>query len=71
MTPTHLSNVIGFDDAPFERDHRGKVEVVGTVYAGLRFDGVLIGAVEKDGETMRPRPWPLWCADQDSPSMPG
>jgi endonuclease V-like protein UPF0215 family len=44
-----FSNIIGFDDCPFPQDHRGKVRVVGTVYAGLRFDGVLIGEVEKDG----------------------
>ncbi|MCF8025235.1 MAG: DUF99 family protein, partial [Desulfobacteraceae bacterium] len=44
-----LSNVAGFDDAPFDRAHRGNVSVVGTVYAELRFDGVLIGEIEKDG----------------------
>ena len=49
MGEKRFSNVVGFDDAPFARDHQGKVKVVGTVYAGLRFDGVLIGAVEKDG----------------------
>lgn len=43
------SNVAGFDDAPFDRDYQGRVPVVGTVYAGLRFDGVLLGEVEKDG----------------------
>ncbi len=49
MAEKHYSNVAGFDDAPFPRDYRGAVKVVGTVYAGLRFDGVLIGEVEKDG----------------------
>ena len=49
MAQKHLSNVIGFDDAPFTRHFQGKVKVVGAVYAGLRFDGVLIGEVEKDG----------------------
>ena len=44
-----FSNIIGFDDAPFPRDHTGRVKLVGAVYAGLRFDGVLIGDVEKDG----------------------
>lgn len=44
-----FSNVVGFDDAPFARDHKGGVKVVGAVYAGARFDGVLIGEVEKDG----------------------
>lgn len=49
-TPTRrLSNTIGFDDAPFARDHRGPVPIVGAVFADRRLDGVLIGAVEKDG----------------------
>jgi endonuclease V-like protein UPF0215 family len=50
MKRHRLSNVIGFDDAPFGRDDRGKVKIVGAVYANLRFDGVLIGEVEKDGD---------------------
>ncbi len=49
MAEKRYSNVIGFDDAPFDRDETGRVKVVGTVYAGLRFDGVLIGEVKKDG----------------------
>ncbi len=44
-----LSHVIGFDDAPFERTHRGDVLVVGAVYAGTRLEGVLSGKVGRDG----------------------
>jgi endonuclease V-like protein UPF0215 family len=44
-----FSNVIGFDDAPFPVGWVGNVKVVGTVYAKLRLNGVLIGEVEKDG----------------------
>jgi hypothetical protein len=44
-----LSHVIGFDDAPFARTHRGDVLVVGAVYAGDRLDGVLSGKVRRDG----------------------
>ena len=44
-----FSNVIGFDDAPFAKSHRGKVTVVGTVYAGTRLDGILVGRVQRDG----------------------
>ena len=47
--PAKLSCIIGFDDAPFAAGYLGKVKVVGTVYAGLRLDGVLVGEVEKDG----------------------
>ncbi|MFN2146622.1 MAG: DUF99 family protein [Anaerolineales bacterium] len=44
-----FSNIIGLDDCPFSQDFRGAVQVVGTVYAGLRLDGLLVGEVEKDG----------------------
>jgi len=43
------THVIGFDDAPFERSHRGDVLVVGAVYAGPRLEGVLSGKVRRDG----------------------
>lgn len=49
MAHKRFSNVIGFDDAPFPRDYRGAVKVVGAVFADLRFDGVLMGEIEKDG----------------------
>ena len=45
-TPSH---VIGFDDAPFRRDHRGDVLLVGAVFAGTRLDGVVSGRVRRDG----------------------
>ncbi|MDW8426673.1 MAG: DUF99 family protein [Meiothermus sp.] len=44
-----FSYVIGFDDFPFERHHRGNVRVVGVVYNGLRLEGVLSGQVRRDG----------------------
>jgi endonuclease V-like protein UPF0215 family len=43
------SHVIGFDDAPFSRNHRGDVLVVGTVFSGLRLEGILSGKVRRDG----------------------
>ena len=43
------SHVIGVDDAPFAREHRGDVRVVGTAYAGLRLEGVLSARVRRDG----------------------
>lgn len=42
-------NVIGFDDGPFLRNHRGSVLLVGTVCAGTRLDGVVSGRVTRDG----------------------
>jgi len=44
-----LSNVVGFDDAPFKRQHRGDVTVVGAVCSRTRLDGVLAGRVRRDG----------------------
>jgi hypothetical protein len=44
--PVH---VIGFDDAPFDRAHRGDVLVIGAVYAGTRLEGVISGTVRRDG----------------------
>jgi endonuclease V-like protein UPF0215 family len=42
-------NVIGFDDGPFARAHRGDVLLIGAVCAGTRLDGVLRGQVRRDG----------------------
>ena len=44
-----ITHVIGFDDAPFPRDHRGDVVVVGAAFAALRLEGVLTGKVRRDG----------------------
>ena len=45
-----FTTIAGFDDAPFPAGHEGSVQVVGTVYAGMKLNGVLIGEVEKDGQ---------------------
>ncbi len=47
--PRRFSHVIGLDDAPFERGHRGRVLVVATAFAGLRLEGVLSTRVRRDG----------------------
>jgi endonuclease V-like protein UPF0215 family len=45
-----LTNVVGFDDGPFERARRGgRVLLVGAVCARTRLDGVLAGRVRHDG----------------------
>lgn len=44
-----LANVVGFDDAPFVREHRGDVALVGVVCTRTRMDGVLVGKVRRDG----------------------
>ena len=49
MKRRSLSNVIGFDDSPFHRNHRGNIPIIGTVYAGLRFEGILKGVIRRDG----------------------
>jgi endonuclease V-like protein UPF0215 family len=48
-TPSRLSHLIGFDDGPFARAHRGDVRVVGAVFAKTRLDGVVSGRVRRDG----------------------
>ena len=41
---------IGFDDAPFERHQTEKVNISGIVCANTRFEGMVWGAVEVDGD---------------------
>ncbi|HZI17670.1 MAG TPA: DUF99 family protein [Pyrinomonadaceae bacterium] len=49
MAGKEIKSVVGFDDFPFAREHRGDVRVVGTIYTGARLDGVLSGRVRRDG----------------------
>jgi endonuclease V-like protein UPF0215 family len=44
-----FSNVIGIDDAPFDRGHRGDVALIGVVFTRTRLDGVVTGKLRKDG----------------------
>lgn len=44
-----FSNVIGVDDAPFERSHRGDVGLIGVVFTRTRLDGVMTSKLRKDG----------------------
>src|SRR5262244_3799689 len=45
-----LTNVVGFDDGPFDRARPGaRVLLVGAVCARTRLDGVISGKVRKDG----------------------
>lgn len=47
--PPRFSHVVGIDDFPFERAHRGDVPVVGAVFSGLRLDGIVATRVRRDG----------------------
>lgn len=42
-------NVIGFDDGPFEREHRGDILLVGVVCSDTRVDGIVSGRIRRDG----------------------
>jgi endonuclease V-like protein UPF0215 family len=42
-------NVIGFDDGPFAREHRGDVLLVGVVCSGTRVDGIISSRIRRDG----------------------
>src|SRR4051812_2564054 len=44
-----ISHVVGIDDAPFAREHRGDVAIVGAVFAGARLEGILCARVRRDG----------------------
>jgi len=44
-----ITNVIGFDDAPFAQAHRGDVRIVGVVCARTRLDGIVSGQVRRNG----------------------
>jgi hypothetical protein len=50
-----LSNVVGFDDSPFDLEHRGDVRVVGAVCARTCLDGVLSTTVRRDGSNATDR----------------
>lgn len=50
-----FSNVIGVDDAPFDRGRRGDVPVLGVVTTGGRLDGLLVGKIRRDGRNATDR----------------
>jgi len=49
FVPAAITNVIGFDDAPFAHRHRGDVRIFGVICARTRLDGVVSGWVRRDG----------------------
>ena len=53
--PRRYSHVVGFDDGPFDRQHRGDVVVVGAVFSGARLEGMLAGRVRRDGSNAATR----------------
>ena len=50
VTQKKQIRVIGFDDAPFERHQTEKVSISGVVCANTRFEGMVWGAIEADGD---------------------
>lgn len=69
MTRPDISNVVGFDDFPFPRTHRGDVRVVGVVYSGTRLDGVLSGRVRRDGANATRRIAELIAGSKFAPQL--
>jgi len=69
MTRRIISNVIGFDDFPFPRPHRGDVRVVGVVYSGTRLDGVLSGRIRRDGANATQRIAELVAGSKFAPQL--
>jgi endonuclease V-like protein UPF0215 family len=58
------SHVVGFDDGPFARQHRGDVVVVGAVFSGVRLEGMLTGRVRRDGANAAARLAAMLAASQ-------
>jgi len=50
-----LTNVIGFDDGAFTREHRGDVLLVGTIFSRTRLEGVVTSKVRRDGRNSTER----------------
>ncbi|HEX8633555.1 MAG TPA: DUF99 family protein [Pyrinomonadaceae bacterium] len=69
MTRHVISNVVGLDDFPFPRPHRGDVRMVGVVYSGARFDGVLSGRVRRDGANATQRIAELIAGSKFAPQL--
>ena len=64
-----ISNIIGFDDCPFERFHTGNVNVVGIVCAQTRLEGVLRTHVRKDGANATSQLEKMIWASKFAPSL--
>jgi len=52
---SNFSNVVGVDDGPFAREHRGDVPVIATITTQCRLDGLLIGKIRRDGRNSTDR----------------
>ena len=57
-------HAIGFDDAPFPREHRGDVRIFGAAYAGATLHAVVSGKVRRDGANSTAELARL-CAEQE------
>ena len=66
---TTPSYVIGIDDAPFLRGHRGDVPVIGAIYNGARLEGVLRGKVRRDGANATPQLVAMISGSRFAPSL--
>jgi uncharacterized protein len=47
--PPRILRAVGFDDAPFAHLASDRVRIFGAVCAGTRFEGLVAGAVRRDG----------------------
>jgi endonuclease V-like protein UPF0215 family len=62
--PSPITNVIAFDDGPFDRARGGRVLLVGAVFARTRLDGVVSGWVRRDGSDAAARMAALLAGSQ-------
>ena len=64
-----LTQVVGFDDAPFARSQRGDVLVVGAVFAATRLEGVVSTRVRRDGANSTRRLIECLCGSRFFPQL--
>lgn len=63
------SHVMGVDDAPFPRRHRGDVLVVGAIYASARLEGVVSSKVRRDGANATRKVADMVCGCRFAPQL--
>jgi endonuclease V-like protein UPF0215 family len=59
-----ITNVVGFDDAPFKPADRGDVRIFGAICARMRLDGLVSGVVRRDGVNATKRMGELFVQSQ-------
>lgn len=65
----NFGQVVGIDDVPFRREHRGNVKILAAVYSGDCLDGVLSSRVRRDGANATTRIMEMIAGSRFAPSL--